>query len=39
MGFTIMESFMDTVKVRSRPGKGPTGTMRKRFALRVGAKG
>lgn len=39
MGFTIMESFMDTVKVRSRPGKGTTVTMRKRFALRVGAKG
>lgn len=36
MGFTIMESFMDTVKVRSRPGKGTTVTMRKRFALRVG---
>ena len=35
MGFTIMESFMDTVKVRSRPGKGTTVTMRKRFALRV----
>ena len=34
-----MESFMDTVKVRSRPGKGTTVTMRKRFALRVGAKG
>ena len=33
MGFTIMESFMDTVKVRSRPGKGTTVTMRKRFAL------
>ena len=39
MGFTIMESFMDTVKVRSRPGKGTTVTMRKRFALRAGAKG
>lgn len=39
MGFTIMESFMDTVKVRSKPGKGTTVTMRKRFALRVGAKG
>ena len=39
MGFTIMESFMDTVKVRSRPGKGTTVPMRKRFALRVGATG
>ena len=24
MGFTIMESFMDTLKVRSKPGKGTT---------------
>ena len=27
MGFTIMESFMDTLKVRSRPAKGTTVTM------------
>ena len=27
MGFTIMESFMDAVKVRSTPGKGTTVTM------------
>ena len=33
MGFTIMESFMDELKVRSTPGKGTTVTMRKRFAL------
>ena len=38
MGFTIMESFMDTVKVRSRVGSGTTVTMRKRLAPRpVGA--
>ena len=36
MGFTIMESFMDTVKVRSAVGKGTTVTMRRRIALRVG---
>ena len=36
MGFTIMESFMDSVKVRSVPGKGTAVTMRKRIALRVG---
>ena len=36
MGFTIMESFMDTVKVRSAVGKGTTVTMRLRIALRVG---
>ena len=36
MGFTIMESFMDTVKVRSTVGKGTTVTMRRRIARRVG---
>ncbi len=29
MGFTIMESFMDGLTVRSRPGKGTTVTLRK----------
>ena len=38
MGFTIMESFMDSVKVKSIPGKGTTVTLRKRFALRAGGK-
>ena len=37
MGFTIMESFMDGLKVRSAPGKGTTVTMRKRLAPRAGA--
>ena len=36
MGFTIMESFMDRVKVRSTPGKGTAVTMTKRLAHRVG---
>jgi stage II sporulation protein AB (anti-sigma F factor) len=36
MGFTIMESFMDTLKVRSVPGKGTTVTMRKKVSLRIG---
>ena len=36
MGFTIMESFMDTLKVRSTPGKGTTVTMSKRIARRAG---
>ena len=36
MGFTIMGSFMDTLKVRSRPGKGTVVTMRKRIAQRAG---
>ncbi len=35
MGFTIMESFMDTLKVRSTPGKGTTVTMRRRIARRL----
>ena len=39
MGFTIMESFMDKLTIKSVPGRGTTVTMRKRFALRVGAKG
>ena len=30
MGFTIMESFMDRVQVRSAPGKGTRVTMRRR---------
>ncbi len=37
MGFTIMESFMDTLKVRSTPGKGTTVTMRRRIARRLTA--
>ena len=36
MGFTIMESFMDSLRVRSVPGKGTVLTMRKRFSRRVG---
>ncbi len=31
MGFSIMECFMDSLKVRSAPGKGTTVTMRKRL--------
>ena len=37
MGFTIMESFMDGLKVRSQSGRGTTVTMRKRLAPRAGA--
>jgi len=36
MGFTIMESFMDSLKVRSVPGKGTTVTMRRKIARRAG---
>lgn len=37
MGFTIMESFMDNLKVRSFEGKGTTVSMRKRISRRMGA--
>ncbi len=36
MGFTIMESFMDSVKVRSAPGKGTTVALRRKIARRAG---
>ena len=36
MGFTIMESFMDTLKVRSTPEKGTTVTMARKIARRAG---
>ena len=35
MGFTIMESFMDTLKVRSAPDRGTTVTMRRSLARRL----
>ena len=35
MGFTIMESFMDTMKVNSAPGRGTTVTLRKRISRRL----
>ncbi len=35
MGFTIMESFTDGVRVRSTPGKGTTVTLTKRIARRT----
>ena len=37
MGFTIMESFMDSLKVRSAPGKGTCVTMRLKITRRGGA--
>jgi stage II sporulation protein AB (anti-sigma F factor) len=37
MGFTIMESFMDKLSVRSTPGKGTTVRMEKRLSLRAPA--
>ncbi len=35
MGFTIMGSFTDKLRVKSAPGKGTTVTMRKRIAAKV----
>lgn len=34
LGFTVMESFMDNLKVRSSKGKGTTVTMEKKIVLR-----
>ena len=38
MGFTIMESFMDKLRVRSREGIGTQVVMTKRIAIRFGQK-
>ena len=35
MGFTIMESFMDRLTVKSAPGRGTTVTMRRRISARI----
>ena len=35
MGFTIMDSFMDGLRVRSAPGKGTCVTMSKRISVKV----
>ena len=35
MGFTIMESFMTTLEVKSTPGRGTTVTMRRRISARI----
>jgi stage II sporulation protein AB (anti-sigma F factor) len=37
MGFTIMESFMDKLQVRSTPGRGTTVVMRRRISRRLRA--
>ena len=38
MGFTIMDSFMDKLKVRSSVNRGTTVTMRRRISVRTGRK-
>lgn len=39
MGFTVMESFMDSLRVRSRPGQGTVVTMKRQISQRVGIHG
>lgn len=38
MGFTIMDSFMDKLRIWSKPGAGTTVTMRKRISMRAGVR-
>lgn len=38
MGFTIMESFMDKLKVKSREGRGTTVVMKRRISMRISSK-
>ena len=38
MGFTIMDSFMDKLKVKSSPNRGTTVTMRRKISVRAGRK-
>ena len=38
MGFTIMESFMDALIVRSKPQKGTVVTMKRKIVLRTGRR-
>lgn len=38
MGFTIMESFMDKLKVKSVPNRGSTVTMRRKISVKAGRK-
>ena len=39
LGFAVMESFMDRVHVRSKPGVGTTVTMEKRIGGKQNGKG
>ena len=38
MGFTIMESFMDNLRVRSNPGRGTNVVMRRKISMRISQK-
>jgi len=39
LGFAVMQSFMDKIKVSSKPGKGTTVTMIKRISRRINVNG
>ncbi len=39
LGFAVMQSFMDSLKVRSLPGRGTTVTMSKKIRSRYGVRG
>ncbi len=39
LGFAVMQSFMDTLRVKSQPNKGTTVTMKKRISVRVQSNG
>lgn len=39
LGFAVMQSFMDSIKVRSKAGKGTSVTMTKRISRRFGTDG
>lgn len=38
LGFAVMQSFMDSIRVRSAVGKGTTVVMKKRISVRYGTK-
>ena len=38
LGFAVMESFMDTIRVKSAPQKGTTVTLKKRISTRMGER-
>lgn len=39
LGFAVMQSFMDKIRVTSTPGKGTTVTLRKQLSIRTRANG
>ena len=39
LGFAVMQSFMDNLKVKSKPGSGTVVTMKKRISVRVSGNG